>query len=190
MEFLLQSILSSLDITAIVFSDRQSYRELSVICYKYISQGRFFKIICFCTAAWIGPTPYGPVVSVDGRMLADTLDDIATVEEYKTLKELKLSAVPTAEDIRQWYKQVDDAALARVKKVFATHQEAVIDATFTFLPMPSTIVSLKDSEGVLGTVVVSSTNEVSVIMAVSPSIYDFVDAIKVKALESGEEVVI
>lgn len=182
MEFVLYNLLTTLGITAVVEVERVRYRELSAVCYKYIHDGEYCKTTSFYTTSWIGPSPFGPSLSEDGDMVVATLEDIATIEKYNSLRELKLASAITQTELKGWYKEVDVRALAKMKELFIGFEGHIVEASFSFYPTPCIIVSLSRDRKVLGSLAVQSSGDIMVLSHTSAEIFDIVDSIKMKAL--------
>lgn len=176
----LESLLAKEDITAFIEQRTVTYRELTVLEYRYIKDNKYYRAFSYITSAWVSSSPFGPKIDLStGYIKCNILDDVANVFCYDTAKELDLVPWYRLSILTELYEMLEVQAETYVAYLLLDNFELYGGCTFSFLPVPTIVVSLVKNNIFLGSIGIDCrTCEMNVITQTSSEIECYLNQIK------------
>ena len=181
---ILLSLLKKAKVSSILKVVESDYRDLNCADVFYTKGGTYFVARAFYTDAWISSRPIGPELSVDGYLSVDGVESIATIFTFDNSKSWMAFPPLPVELLKNVYKLVERQAISFISPVFGQYVELVTATKFTFTPTPSIIVTLCNSDGLLGTCTVQLDGSVQLLFATSSAICKIIEDISSSTYKS------
>lgn len=178
------------NVSAVLSVTSASYRELSCVEYRYIKDGNIYMARVYFTVAWISMSPLGPTHQTTSDMGVDSLgtfEDIADIQQYLSVVELKRVPAITSSQLESFYCTLSQQAEEYARKVLAGSDCQIVMSHFSFLPHPHVMVALTSDRTYLGSVSVSVNGNIEVVSCYDSSLHPIINSLKVKGLNPAKE---
>lgn len=152
MKTFIEHLLQGENISAVISSTAQSYRDLSVLNLIYSKDNLIHVARSYYTGAWAAPTPLGLSAEPGQFICMETIYDVADVCTFASLAEAKRYSQHSGQSLEKIYSQLDEHALLFSKRILGRFSSVLYKSTFSFLPYPMVVMSLSDQFKFLGTI--------------------------------------
>lgn len=153
-------------------------QQLYAATCKYAKGDRYFVASTFFTDAWICKSAGGPLVE-GAQIQCQQLTDVAIIHEFSTYNLCTDFPVVTDSDLEDYLSKIKMSTVKQFDSLFEHNEYGDrIESKLTLAPIPAILVSVLNSNSLVGTLVVLPTGNVYSVLACNPRLEHYVRLIQ------------
>lgn len=163
------------------------FEQLYAATCKFSKGGKYYAAVTFYTETWISSDPYGPLTSGVYRDCKE-LADVASITEFSSSVSCNAFPAVTTKDLESFVSKIKLSALRQFDDLFRDNQYGDrIQSKLLLAPMPSVVITVKNGDNLIGTIMLLLNGVVYPVFACSSRLITYVQHMQNLIRENAAE---